>query len=553
MPTPFLPTRAFQAYQIFAANTNVGKTIFATGLCRAAAIVAKESNRDVFYLKPVQTGYPVDSDERHVKTFNASPLLKTNTLYAYPDPVSPHIATDKPPHDKQVLDRVKQQMLDYVRQQKKNGSYFFLETAGGIHSPVMSGTPQVDFYRDLRLPTILVGDSNLGGISTTLTSLESLHVRGYDVPTILLFDQPRYRNHILIDKQAQKINQALVATIPPPPAMLQDPELEKASMEKYYTEVDEYLVPIIKELDIRHQERFDRLETMAQKSKDIFWWPFTQHEIVKDVTVIDSAHQDYFTTYKAGAPQDMFDSCASWWTQGLGHANPELTLAAAHAAGRYGHVIFPESTNEPALGLAEKVLEKDTWASRVFFSDNGSTAMEVALKMAMSATAKRYDFSIKEPVEVLGIDGSYHGDTIGAMDACPPNVYNEQVQWYEPKGHWLKPPSVHISHGQAYVRLPAEIASHHHDKSTKVVYDSINSIYSIHDSLQLNTTQATLAETYKQYIRQELKTLKAQKRRIGSLLMEPVLMGAGGMIFVDPLFQRTLIDVVRQEGSQLLY
>lgn len=45
----------------------------------------------------------------------------------------------KPPLDEVVLSRVKQQMLDYVRQQKKNGSYFFLETAGGIHSPVMSG------------------------------------------------------------------------------------------------------------------------------------------------------------------------------------------------------------------------------------------------------------------------------------------------------------------------------------------------------------------------------------------------------------------------------
>jgi dethiobiotin synthetase/adenosylmethionine--8-amino-7-oxononanoate aminotransferase len=69
MPSPFLPTRSFQAYQIFAANTNVGKTIFATGLCRAAAIVAKEKNRDVVYLKPVQTGYPVDSDERFVFCF----------------------------------------------------------------------------------------------------------------------------------------------------------------------------------------------------------------------------------------------------------------------------------------------------------------------------------------------------------------------------------------------------------------------------------------------------------------------------------------------------
>lgn len=65
MPSPFLPSRTFQAYQIFAANTNVGKTIFATGLCRAAALAAKKSHRDVFYLKPVQTGYPVDSDERY--------------------------------------------------------------------------------------------------------------------------------------------------------------------------------------------------------------------------------------------------------------------------------------------------------------------------------------------------------------------------------------------------------------------------------------------------------------------------------------------------------
>ncbi|KAI8364577.1 pyridoxal phosphate-dependent transferase [Blakeslea trispora] len=436
-------------------------------------------------------------------------------------------------------------MLDCVRQQKKNGSYFFLETAGGIHSPVMSGTPQVDFYRSLRLPTILVGDSNLGGISTTLTSLESLHIRGYDVPTILLFDQPNYKNHTLIHQQAQKINESLVATIPHPPAALEDPVLEKASMEKYYAQVDEYLLPVIKALDLKHQERFDRLETMAQKSKDTFWWPFTQHEIVKDVTVIDSAHQDYFTTYKADTAQEMFDSCASWWTQGLGHANPDLTLAAAHAAGRYGHVIFPESTNETALGLAEKVLEKDTWASRVFFSDNGSTAMEVALKMAMAATAKRYQFDTKQPVEVLGIDGSYHGDTIGAMDASPPNVYNEQVQWYEPRGHWLKPPSVHISQGKPYVRLPAEITAHDQQKRTRVSFKSISDIYSPH--------QTGLANTYAHYIRQELSQLKQQKRRIGSLLMEPVLMGAGGMIFVDPLFQRTLIDIVRQEGAQLLY
>lgn len=403
------------------------------------------------------------------------------------------------------------------------------------------------------MPTLLVGDSNLGGISTTLTSFESLHIRGYDVPTILLFDQPKYRNHSLIQDRVLR-NGVHVTTIPPPPIQLQDPVLEQQSMEKYYTQVDDYLVPVIEYLDLKHQERFDRLETMAQKSRDTFWWPFTQHELVKDVTVIDSAHNDYFTTYDQGkTPKEMFDSCASWWTQGLGHANTDLTLAAAYAAGRYGHVIFPESTNEPALALAEKVLDKDTWASRVFFSDNGSTAMEVALKMAMSAAAKRYKFSIKAPVEILGIDGSYHGDTIGTMDACSPNVYNEQVQWYEPKGHWLKPPSIHISHGRAYVRVPPEIAQHSKtvQPQNKIYYESISAIYSVEKQGQLR--DEGLAKVYGDYIRTELMKLKQQKRRIGSLLMEPVLMGAGGMIFVDPLFQRTLIDIVRQEGSQLLY
>ncbi|KAI7908236.1 pyridoxal phosphate-dependent transferase [Cokeromyces recurvatus] len=445
--------------------------------------------------------------------------------------------------------KVKQQLLDYSRQQRKNGSYLFLETAGGIHSPVMSGTPQADFYRPLRLPTLLIGDSNLGGISTTLTSFESLRLRGYDIPIILLFNRPNYKNHVLIGERVKKNGVLQVATIPPPPQPIEDPISEEESMKRYYTQVDECLVPVIEQLDTAHQARFDRLETMAQKSRDILWWPFTQHKLVKDVTVIDSAYNDYFTTYPTdGTAKEMFDSCASWWTQGLGHANPDLTLSAAYAAGRYGHVIFPEATNEPALSLAETVLQNDNWASRVFFSDNGSTAMEVALKMAMSATAKRYGFSTKEPVEILGIDGSYHGDTIGAMDACAPNVYNEQVQWYHPKGHWLKPPSVHISQGHAYVRLPSEIKG----ESCKVYYDSIDDIYSVDGKGRLRDDKS-LAEIYGRYIRTQLKSLRDQGRRIGSLLMEPVLMGAGGMIFVDPLFQRVLIDIVRQEGSQLLY
>jgi dethiobiotin synthetase/adenosylmethionine--8-amino-7-oxononanoate aminotransferase len=401
------------------------------------------------------------------------------------------------------------------------------------------GTSQSELYRSLRLPTVLVGDSNLGGISTTVTSYESLQMRGYDIPEILLFHDKAWNNHEYLVKRFNK--ESDVSTIPLPPALLEDPVKELESMKKYYEQVDEHLHPVIERLDRKHQERFERLETMAQKSRDVFWWPFTQHNMVKEVTVIDSAYNDHMYTYAPEAPgkkelqpKEMFDACASWWTQGLGHANPKLTLAAAYAAGRYGHVMFPESTNEPALKLAEAMLEQNDWAQRVFFSDNGSTAMEVAIKMAIRSTTIRYGWEEKLKPEIIGLNGSYHGDTIGAMDACAPNVYNGQVQWYQPRGHWYDPPTVQTQRGKVVVTIPDEIKS----KQDSVSYESMGSLF---DPERLENDE--LKDVYHRFIRQSLEKLSSQGRKFGAVLMEPVLMGSGGMV---------VSDVVRKEGAELL-
>lgn len=102
--------------------------------------------------------------------------------------------------------------------------------------------------------------------------------------------------------------------------------------------------------------------------------------------------------------------------QSHGHGAEPLTLAAAQAAGRYGHVLFPSGTNAPALELAEKLKETvgEGWADRVFFSDNGSTGIEVALKMALRATGRRYGWEgeVGGEVGVIGLRGGYHGDTV---------------------------------------------------------------------------------------------------------------------------------------------
>lgn len=110
-------------------------------------------------------------------------------------------------------------------------------------------------------------------------------------------------------------------------------------------------------------------------------------------------------------------------SQSHGHAAEPLTLAAAQAAGRYGHVLFPSGTHAPALELAEKL--KTTvgkgWADRVFFSDNGSTGIEVALKMALRATGRRYgwDGDVGGEVGVIGLRGGYHGDTVSGYISKP--------------------------------------------------------------------------------------------------------------------------------------
>ncbi|ORX95777.1 PLP-dependent transferase [Basidiobolus meristosporus CBS 931.73] len=539
----YLPKR-FLPHQIFAANTDVGKTIFSTALCRGVA--ARYPNSSIYYLKPVQTGYPVDSDARHAKKF-CPRITAADTLYTYKDPVSPHIATTTPPSDVSVLQSVRTKIEEYAKESKGKDAFMFLETAGGVNSPVMSGTLQCNFYRPLRLPTLLVADSKLGGISTTLSSFESLHVRGYDVNTVLLFEDDSWKNNEFLAKQLPE--DIRVFSIPSPPARQPNRD-DTMEMSQYYAQIDEVFKNVAEHLKDRSDERITRLMEMEAKTKDVIWWPFTQHHNVKNVTVIDSACGDMMVTLDPKAKDskedsnlfnEKFDGCASWWTQGLGHGSPSLSMATAHAAGRYGHVIAPECTNELSLSLAEKLVGTvgKGWAQRVYYSDNGSTATEIALKMALRHTANKHQLSSSaeksEDIEIIGLKGSYHGDTIGAMDACDPNVYNGTIHWYQPRGFWFDPPTVSMKNGVYNIHVPESF------KCSSVGETNFSSLSGVFG----DRSKSALADFYRSYIDKTLDGLIKQGRRFGALMMEPILMGAGGMIFVDPLFQKSLVEAAR--------
>ncbi len=118
----------------------------------------------------------------------------------------------------------------------------------------------------------------------------------------------------------------------------------------------------------------------------------------------------------------IIDGISSWWVTTHGHCHPRIMAAIAAQTERLDQIIFAGWTHEPAETLARGLIEMTPEAlTRVFFSDSGSTSVEVALKMALGYWANR-----DEPRHrLLVLEHSYHGDTIGAMSIGARGVFNQ--------------------------------------------------------------------------------------------------------------------------------
>lgn len=147
----------------------------------------------------------------------------------------------------------------------------------------------------------------------------------------------------------------------------------------------------------------------VEKDKAYVWHPFTPLKGVEDPVYIDTAKGVYLYTEEG---KKIIDATSSWWVNLHGHAHPKIAEAVATQAKRLEHVIFAGFTHKPAIELAEKLLSiLPHNQSKIFYSDNGSTAVEVALKMAFQYW---YNQNIVKQ-KVIAIDGAYHGDTFGSM------------------------------------------------------------------------------------------------------------------------------------------
>ncbi len=157
---------------------------------------------------------------------------------------------------------------------------------------------------------------------------------------------------------------------------------------------------------------------LAARDRAVLWHPYTQALGSPAPLEVVGGEGAYLHTADG---RRVFDGISSWWVNIHGHAHPRLNAALASQAATLEHVMFAGCTHPPAVELAERlVAATPRGLSRVFYSDNGSTAVEVALKMVHQYWRNR-----GEPQRrvVVALEHAYHGDTVGAMSVSEPSVF----------------------------------------------------------------------------------------------------------------------------------
>jgi adenosylmethionine-8-amino-7-oxononanoate aminotransferase len=163
----------------------------------------------------------------------------------------------------------------------------------------------------------------------------------------------------------------------------------------------------------------ERATSLPERDAQVIWHPFTQMQTAKPAIPIVRAKGAYLYAEDQTA---YLDAISSWWVNLHGHAHPHISNRIALQAEQLEHVLFAGFTHSGAVELAEK-LTALTRMDKLFYSDNGSTAVEAALKMALQFWYNTSPQTKRK--KILSFKGGYHGDTFGAMSASGKNSFNE--------------------------------------------------------------------------------------------------------------------------------
>ena len=158
-------------------------------------------------------------------------------------------------------------------------------------------------------------------------------------------------------------------------------------------------------------------QTLVERDKKAIWHPYTSQKITADPIAIVQGKGSYLIDSEGNR---YIDAISSWWVNLHGHAHPYIAEKLYKQATTLEHVIFARFTHEPAIALAERLLNLLPGFSKIFYSDNGSTATEVSVKMSLQFWWNRGNQQRKK---IIALKNGYHGDTFGAMSVSDRGIF----------------------------------------------------------------------------------------------------------------------------------
>ncbi len=248
----------------------------------------------------------------------------------------------------------------------------------------------------------------------------------------------------------------------------------------------------------------DRKDQLKDES---VWHPFTQYPITTPQSLLVRA-EGAFVFDEEG--KKYFDATSSWWCNLHGHCNPRLVEALHRQAKTLDQIMFAPHAHPIALELADRLIRVlGEPFKRVFFSDDGSTAVEASLKMAIQYWQQK---GRPEKARFISVERAYHGDTLGAVSVSHLSQFHGAFEG-------VKLPVVRATVPYCY-RCPLNLK---------------------YPSCQIKCLEETLA------------TIRKESDTIAALVIEPLLLGAGGMIPYPKEYLETLHKVCNEQNILVIY
>lgn len=166
------------------------------------------------------------------------------------------------------------------------------------------------------------------------------------------------------------------------------------------------------------------MASISERDSKVIWHPYTPMKIWPEAIAIKRGEGAYLIDEQGNR---YLDAVSSWWVNLHGHSHPYIAARVSEQLRSMEHCMFAGFTHEPAVALAERLLQiLPGPMNRIFYSDNGSTAVEVAIKMAL-----QYFINTGNPRKrIVALENAYHGDTFGAMAVSGRSVFNATFSDY---------------------------------------------------------------------------------------------------------------------------